>query len=298
MQFCMKPLDWNHLRAFHATATTGSLSAAAIQLGLTQPTLSRQVQALEARLDIILFERQGRRLVLTQTGRELCDRIAAMQVAAENVAVAASGQQMALTGRVRISATDSIATFVLPGLLGFIRAQAPHLTIEILAANEVSDLHQMEADIAIRHAAPNRSGLVGHHVHDTEAWFYASPDWINQNGTPTSLADLAGAALIGFDDTERLASHYRMTGIAVEASDFKMVSNSSVVVWEMVKRGLGVAPMLTEVARQTPEMVKLLPDTTPVPVPIWLVTHKELQPSPGIQLVHRVLAQELARLVP
>jgi DNA-binding transcriptional LysR family regulator len=57
----MKKPDWNHIRAFHATATAGSLSAAARQLGLTQPTLSRQVAALEAELGVSLFSRIGRR---------------------------------------------------------------------------------------------------------------------------------------------------------------------------------------------------------------------------------------------
>ena len=69
----MSTIDWNHIRGFHATAVAGSLSAAARHLGLTQPTLSRQVLALEADLGVTLFERRGRRLVLTQTGMELLE---------------------------------------------------------------------------------------------------------------------------------------------------------------------------------------------------------------------------------
>ncbi len=88
----MKPIDWNHIRAFHATAAAGSLSAAARQLGLTQPTLSRQVLALEADLGVTLFERLGRKLVLTQTGVDLLDHIRIMGDAADTVALAASGR--------------------------------------------------------------------------------------------------------------------------------------------------------------------------------------------------------------
>ena len=66
--------DWNRARAFLVTAEEGSLSAAARALGLTQPTLGRQVSALEAELGVTLFERVGRSLELTQSGQELLHR--------------------------------------------------------------------------------------------------------------------------------------------------------------------------------------------------------------------------------
>lgn len=292
----MSNIDWNHIRAFHATATAGSLSAAARRLGLTQPTLSRQVLALEADLGVALFERVGRKLVLTQTGAELLDHIRVMGDAAESVALAASGRMQEIGGRVCISATDVLSAYVLPGIVARIRAEAPQVTIVIAAANELSDLHRREADIAIRHVRPDRPGLVGQHVRDTEACFYASQDWVARNGEPEEPADLATPDLIGFDDTARFSAYLRGIGIPVEAIDFRLVSDSSLVVWEMVKRGMGVAAMLREVAERTPGLVRLLPEMAPIPVPIWLVTHEELQSAPRIRLVQRILAEELARI--
>lgn len=292
----MSNIDWNHIRAFHATATIGSLSAAARRLGLTQPTLSRQVLALEADLGVALFERIGRKLVLTQTGAELLDHIRVMGDAAESVALAASGRMQEIGGRVCISATDVLSAHVLPEIVARIRSEAPQVTIVIVAANELSDLHRREADIAIRHVRPDRPGLVGQHVRDTEACFYASQDWVARNGLPEELADLARPDLIGFDDTARFSAYLRGIGIPVEAVDFRLVSDSSLVVWEMVKRGMGVAAMLREVAERTPGVVRLLPGMMPIPVPIWLVTHQELQSAPRIRLVQRILAEELARM--
>lgn len=289
----MRSLDWNHLRAFHATATAGSLSGAARQLGLTQPTLSRQVQALEEQLGLALFERPGRKLVLTQTGREMLKHIHTMADAAQAAALTANGNIQELRGRVRISASDSVAAYLLPEIVARLRAEAPRLTIEILAANTLSDLHQREADIAIRHQAPDRSGLTGQHLRDTEAGFYASEDWIARNGMPATLTDLAGDDLLGFDDTDRFSAYLRGTGIPMEADDFRLVSSSSVTVWEMVRRGLGVAPMLCDIAERTPGVVRLLPDLATTPVPIWLVTHEALQASPRIRMVLKVLAEEL-----
>lgn len=292
----MKAIDWNHIRAFHVTATAGSLSAAARQLGLTQPTLSRQVLALEADLGVSLFERLGRKLALTQTGVDLLDHIRIMGDAADTVALAASGRAQEISGRVSISATDTIAVHILPEIVERIRSEVPQITIVIVAADELSNLHRGEADIAIRHVRPDRSGLVGQHIRDTEACFYASEDWIVRNGLPSGPADLAKAGLIGFDDTARLAGYLREIGIPMEASDFRIVSDSSAVVWEMVKRGMGVAAMLRDVAERTPGVRKLLPDMPPVPVPIWLVTHQQLRSSPRIRAVHGILAEELSRM--
>ena len=83
-------MDWNHVRAFVATVRSGSLSGAARALGQTQPTIGRQVEALEAQLGVVLFEREGRRLTLTPTGTALFEHAGAMSKAAELLSLAAS----------------------------------------------------------------------------------------------------------------------------------------------------------------------------------------------------------------
>ena len=94
--------DWNQARAFLVTAEEGSLSAAARALGLTQPTLGRQVAALEQELDVTLFERVGRSLSLTQSGLELLDHVRAMGDAAGQISLTASGQSQTIEGHVCI----------------------------------------------------------------------------------------------------------------------------------------------------------------------------------------------------
>ena len=291
----MKMMDWNHIRAFHATAAAGSLSAAARQLGLTQPTLSRQVLALETDLGVTLFERHGRKLVLTQIGLELLDHIRIMGDAADTIALAASGRGQEIGGRVSISATDTCSAYILPRIIERIRSEVPRVTIVIVASNELSNLHRGEADIAIRHLPPDRPGLVGQHVRDSEARFYASEDWVARNGLPKGPADLANADLLGFDD-KRYPGMLHEIGIPMDAADFRILSDSSVTIWEMVKRGIGVAPMLREIAERTSGVVNLLPEMAPIPVPTWLITHQELQSSPRIRMIQTILAEELARL--
>jgi DNA-binding transcriptional LysR family regulator len=291
----MKGMDWNHIRAFHATALSGSLSAAARELGLTQPTLSRQVVALEADLGVALFERRGRRLVLTPTGMELLDHIRVMGDAAGTLALAASGRAQEVGGRVCISATDTYAAYVLPDIVARIRAEAPQITIALVASNAFSDLHRGEADIAIRHARPERPGLVGRYIRDTEAGFFASSDWVARHGLPKAPAALAAADLMGLDDPD-FATYLRAIGIPIATEDLRIVSESSVTLWEMVKRGMGVGPMLSEVGERTADVVNVLPDMEPISVPIWLVTHQALSTSPRIRLVQTILTEELERM--
>ncbi|MEO0502116.1 MAG: LysR family transcriptional regulator, partial [Pseudomonadota bacterium] len=143
--------DWNRLRAFLATAETGSLSAAARSLGLTQPTLGRQVTALEEELGLALFERAGRAMVLTDAGRELLQDARAMGEAANRIALVAEGRSHALEGQIKVTASDMTSAYILPDMLVRLRSMAPRLRIDLIAANDIRDILHREADIAIRH---------------------------------------------------------------------------------------------------------------------------------------------------
>ncbi|MDP2406180.1 MAG: LysR family transcriptional regulator, partial [Hydrogenophaga sp.] len=121
----MDQLDWNQLKAFLETAETGSLSAAARKLGLTQPTLSRQVAAIERSMGVTLFERVGKAMALTPTGLDLLEHARAMGTAAEALGLAATGRSQAVGGVVSVSATDAVAAHLLPPLLRRLREQEP-----------------------------------------------------------------------------------------------------------------------------------------------------------------------------
>lgn len=294
----MMDIDWNHARAFLATAEAGSLSAAARKLGLTQPTLSRQVAALEAELAIPLFERIGKKLVLTEAGESLLEHARGMGEAALAMSFAASGRAEAIDGRVTISATDGYAAYLLPRIVARIRTEAPQVTLRIVASNSLSDLQRREADIAIRHVRPEGDALIARLVRESTAHLYASSAWVARHGHPNTPADIAADTLIGYEQTERFADFLRGIGTRAAVGDFRLVSESTVVVWEMVKAGLGVGLMSREIAQLTPDVVDLFPDLEPARFPVWLVTHRELRTSRRIRLVYEILAEELARMEP
>lgn len=292
----MITVDWNRVRAFLATAKAGSLSAGARELGLTQPTLSRQVAALEVELGSMLFERIGKRLVLTEAGKNLLEHARAMGEAAAAMAVASSGRAQAIEGRVTISATDAYAAYLLPEIVERIRKEAPQVTVVIVASNMLSDLQRREADIAIRHVRPVGDNLIGKLVHESGAHLYASQSWIARNGHPGSVENIAAADLVGFEDAVQFLEFIQGLGMRIAVDGLRIVSESAVVVWEMVKRGLGVGLMSREIALRTDGVVDLFPEMEPPRFPVWLVTHRELRTSRRIRVVYEILAEELSRV--
>ena len=148
--------DWNRARAFLVTAEEGSLSAAARALDMTQPTLGRQVTALEQELGVALFERGARGLELTPSGLDLLEHVRAMGEAANSLSLTASGQATAVEGNICITATEVMAAFILPPIIEKLRRLEPGITVELVASNSTSDLKRREADIAIRSFRPTQ----------------------------------------------------------------------------------------------------------------------------------------------
>lgn len=292
----MIQIDWNQARAFSTTADSGSLSAAARELGLTQPTLSRQVIALEESLGVTLFERVGKRLELTDAGRELLVHARKMSAAADAMELAATGKSEAIEGFVSISATDGISHYLLPPALSRIRKAAPGLKTEIVVSNSLSDLLRREADIAVRHVRPTEPDLFAKLLRQTEAGFYASRSWVTENGHPVRPEDVSGAPFIGFDRSERFAEHLRTLGLTIDQSTFPVICDNSVIVLELVRRGFGIAVMMKEIAEQCDDLVEVLSAIPTMEFPIWLVTHRELHTSRKIRLVFDILAEELGRV--
>jgi len=291
----MDQIDWNQMRAFCATADAGSLSAAARKLKLTQPTLSRQVAALEAGLGITLFERVGRRLVLTTTGLGLLEHARTMAAAADAMTLAAAGQAQDISGRVCISATDAFSAYLLPDIVAHIRQLAPQITIVVIATDSISDLRRREADIAIRHVRPTEPELIARLVAEMTACFYAAESWVARHRPPACVADLCDVELRGFEPVERFVEHLGNVGVQISASQCRIVSENAVVLWEMLRRGLGVGVMLRELAERTPGLVRLLPALPEIPVPVWLVTHRELHTSRRVRLVFDAIAEHLCQ---
>ncbi len=289
------PFDWTQLRAFLVTAEEGSLSAAARKLGLTQPTLSRQVAALEADLGLMLFERIGRTLELTQGGLELLEHARAMGEAANRVALAATGQSQSVSGLVRITASDVFSAHLLPPVLHRLRNIAPDLRVEIVADNGIRDLMRREADIAIRHVRPDQPDLFAKLIREARGYFYAATGYLDARGRPENTAGFKDHDFISTGDPAQMIAYLAPLGIHLTEAQFRTGSQSGLVAWELARQGFGITPMSDQVGDATPRIERVVPDMAPITFPVWLATHRELHTSRKIRLVFDVLAEFLAQ---
>jgi len=166
---------------------------------MAQPTLGRQVTALETELGVALFERGGRGLELTPSGLDLLEHVRAMGDAASRFSLTASGQSTSIEGSICITATEVVAAFVLPPILNRLRRLEPGIEVELIASNSTSDLKRREADIAVRAFRPTQSDLIARKVCDMRGHLYAATSYLHRLGNPASPEHFRDADFLGFD---------------------------------------------------------------------------------------------------
>lgn len=287
--------DWNRAKAFLATAEEGSLSAAASALGATQPTVGRQVAALEAELGVALFERTGRALTLTPNGLALVEHVRSMAEAAGAMSLAASGRTEAIEGTIRITASQAYAIHILPPIIAELRRAEPGISIDLIATDALSDLRRREADIAVRSGQPGDLALIARKVKDDEAALYATPALLDAIGRPQTPHDFDDAPFVGFEENEAFINGINTLGFRLSSDNFVAWSGDHLVHWGLVREGVGVGVMLCAVGDKEPCVERAAPDFDLPAFPVWLVAHRDVKTSRRVRLVYDFLADALSR---
>lgn len=286
--------DWSQGQAFLATVETGSFSGAAARLGLSQPTVGRHVAALESDLGTLLFDRVGKSLVLTDNGLLLVEHVKAMQEAADKLSLAALGQDKTIAGPVSITASDAFCAYNLPSIIERIRLVYPEVQVEIVSSNEVQDLRRREADIAIRNVEPKYPDLYAKRLRTTKGKLYGATSYLDLIGRPTTIKDFNESTIFIGDTSGRVLQMLTTMGVNVTPEQFCIIANSGVAIWELVKRGVGLAVMFKDIGDITPEVEVILPKEITVDIPVWLVSHQELKTNARIRAIFDLLSDELA----
>ena len=287
--------DWNHIRAFLVTAEEGTLSAAAKALNLTQPTLSRQVCALEAELKITLFERVGQRLVLTDSGLELLEHARAMGDAALDFSLSATGQSQQIEGSVIISADELTAAYILPKIIAKLRTEEPRIDIEVVVTNETSDLKRREADIAIRNFHPKQNDLIAKKLGDEVIWLYATPQYLDTLPSITDFSELEDIQIIGFDRNNSVTDVLNQQGWKLSKHNFSLITSFQLLQLALCKEGQGVIFFPQRMGDHEPTLVRAFEHMGPVmKLPVWLVCHQELRTSLRLRRVFDFISTEMS----
>lgn len=286
--------DWSQAQAFLATAEMGTFSGAAARLGLSQPTVGRHVAALESDLGLLLFDRVGKSLVITDVGLALVENVRAMKDAADQLSLSALGQEKTIAGPVSVTASDAFCAYILPSIIERIRFAYPEVQVEIVSSNEVQDLRRREADIAIRHVEPTYPDLFAKRLRTTSGHLYGATSYLDRIGRPKSIKDISEETTFVGDTSGRVLQMLTTMSAPVAPEQFSIIANSGVAMWELVKRGVGLAVMFKDIADITPEVEVILPNEISVDVPVWLVAHRELKTNARIRAIFDVLSEELS----
>ncbi len=289
----MNGIDWTLLRSLAAIHTHGSLTAAAKATGMSQPTLSRHISQLEQIFGARLVVRSVKGVELTERGAALIPHVLEMEAAAGRVALVQAGQDQALEGPVRITASQIVSTFILPKILTSIRRAEPGIEIELVSSDESENLLRREADIAIRMYRPTQDDMITRKVADLGLGVYASAKYLEKAPPLTDLMDIVNHDVVGYDRSDLIIRGMAGMGLTVTRDFFAFRSDDQVVCWQMVQAGFGIGFMQTLIGRSDPGLVEIADLGEFIALPVWLTAHGELRSSPRIRRVFDALAEGL-----
>ena len=287
----MEP-DWQWYRSFLAVLDHGSLSAAARALNLTQPTLGRHIDALEASLGLKLFTRSFDGFAPTDAALALRPYAAGLKDTAAALLRAAISQGQGVRGTVRITASEVVGVEVLPPVLASLRQSHPELVVELVVSNEVGDLLRREADIAVRMVQPTQGALIARRVGSIELGMHGRADYLARCGTPRSMDELLRHSLIGFDRED--ARIRRMTADLgpFDRSIFAFRADSDLAQLAAIRAGFGLGVCQVGLARRD-GLVRVLPRLFSFRLDTWVAMHADLRDSPRCAVTFAALVQGL-----
>lgn len=286
--------DWALYRSFLAVIRHGSLSAAASALRLTQPTLGRHIDGLEAHLGTVLFTRSRAGLAPTDAALELVPHAETMEAAALALLRTASGEAEEARGTVRLTASEIMGAKVLPALLADFREQHPQIDIELDLNDRQQDLLRRDADVALRMARPTQGSLVAKKVGLARVRLFAHKSYAARHPLPRTLGEIADHTVIGYDTNLRVLDLLQAGGMEVDPQVFRLRSDSELAQLALLRAGAGIGGVQLGIARRDPGLLPVLPDAIEFTMEMWLAYHEDLKASRRVRLLVDHLAAALA----
>jgi len=288
-----KEPDWSLYRSFLAVLQEGSLSGAARALGLTQPTITRHIEALETCIGFELFVRSQQGVSPTEGALALKPYAESLAATTAAMVRAASGQGKAVKGTVRITAAEIIGVEVLPPILASLRKRHPQLEVELALSNAVENLLRRTADIAVRMVEPAQEALVIKRIGTVTVGLYAHRRYLERAGRPRTLDALEHHTLIGFDrETPEIRSMRRRVQ-GLDSVRFAFRTDSDIAQLMAIRAGLGIGFCQVALARRDPKLERLVPGAFQLRFGVWLAMHENLRSTPRCRAVFEALGAGL-----
>jgi DNA-binding transcriptional LysR family regulator len=292
-------MDWDKLRIFHAVAEAGSFTHAGESLNLSQSAVSRQISALEESLNVSLFHRHARGLILTEQG-ELLYRTAHEVFAKLAMAEAQlSESKDRPKGQLKVTTTVALGSTWLAPRMGEFLEVYPDVTVDLLLDDRELDLSMREADVAIRMAPPRQPELIQRHLMTVHMHVYAAPSYIKRYGLPKSPEDLEQHKVIVYGEETKppVPDVNWLLKLGVKGDGLRRPSltvNNVYAIQRAAQAGLGLAALPEFMVQGTSNLVRVMPDIEGPRIDAYFVYPEELRNSKRIQVFRDFLLRKVA----
>lgn len=284
--------EWDDLRFFLNVAQTGSVTAASIKLGVNQSTVSRRINSFEKIMNVRLFERLSSGFELTPEGKELLDY--ALQIEEEILAIDRNikGKNIKLSGPIKVTTSIAIAHYLLLPIFKRFNKLHPDIELHLDMSNNLYNLTQREADIAIRvtsDAIPEN--LIGRELGAVEYAVYGEKKYIE---TYTKSKKAQALQWIGENNNDRRPSWLPDN---IEPIHLIMRSNEVIATYEAIKQGLGIGRLPSFMAKTSNKIIAFKSASDIPPAPVWLLTHVDMRRVKRMSVFSSFVAEEMRRIL-
>ncbi|MBB3521419.1 LysR family transcriptional regulator [Rhizobium redzepovicii] len=255
-------MNWDDVRIFLAVARTGQILAASKRLGLNHATLSRRLTSLEEALKTRLFIRRTNGCELTAEGEVFLASAERMETEMLAAQASLGHTDTAIAGTVRVGAPDGFGVSFLAPRMGRLIERHPALKIQLVPVPRSFSLSQREADIAITLERPEQGRLVSSKLTDYTLGLYASRDYLASRGTPCDIEALKAHPRIGYVEDLIFTASLNFSGEVMRSWDASFEISTSIGQTEAVRSGAGIGILHDYIARQYPELQRILPDVS------------------------------------
>lgn len=290
-------MDWDKLRVFLAVADAGSFTHAGDLLTLSQSAVSRQISALEEGLQVPLFHRHARGLILTEQGETLHRTVRDVfgKLAMTEAILTESRDRP--TGRLKVTTTSGFGlVWVVPRVAKFLEAY-PDVSMNLILDDGDLDLSMRQADVAIRLHAPKQPELIQRHLITIEWLVFASPEYLARRGTPKTLDDLEDHKLVLFGDHRVPVPEINWLAEIGRPKNKRRAAalevNSLVGMLEVIRQGVGIGVLPHYMQSEAPDLVRILPDLDAPKIDAYFVYPEELRHSKRVEVFRDFLLEQL-----
>ncbi len=279
-----KPLHWQDLHFFLATARGGSLTAAAGNLGVNASTVHRRLAALESTLDTRLFSRSARGYALTGAGAELLEHALAIEAEVLHAERRVGGRDQSVSGLIRVSTVDDLALFVLSPLLGEFCKRHPRVRLDVAIDSDLADLARRQADVAIRPGAPPKgSDLIARRVCGIAVALYAGRSYVARQAPPETLERLREHPIVRADTARAHLAMERFLDAYVEPDGAAFRSNSMLARLAAIRDGVGIGLLPCITADAEPALIRLGQAIPEAAASLWILIHADMRRSARVR---------------